>query len=412
MANQTTDELQRATYRQRQKVMQLRQRLYTGGIRDARAGLLEALLAAEAELDRLESAMGEPTLQQPGGVLLDSAGEATKPGGVLMGPETTGVDVKVLLRQSHVPTGIVHLLDDQETPLVTFRVKYAGDEPVRLRFTSFVEAYSAQAVDTVELFYGDEVEIHHLPTFFPQRLRAVTEMTRATLHIRIDDLDGATEQHSTFPLWLLARTSAYLGVRDPATRAWLDFAPYLAAWVTPNRSEIMALLRRAAEMHPERHIVGYQVDAAGVEAQVRAAFEALKAEELVYINSVLAFGVTEGAYMQRVRLPQEALKQRSANCIDGTLLMASLLEAASLNPGIVLVPGHAFLAWETQDGSGAWDYLETTMIGSADFQAALASARELAGRQRDLAERTGSSRYFRLLSIPDLRVRRGITPME
>jgi hypothetical protein len=412
MANEELDNNRRALYRQRQEVMRLRQQLYGERDPSAAPSILEALLRAEESLHALEAELVEPEPFRPRGVLLDTGGRAAKPGGILMGRDTTGVDAQVLLRQSHVPTGIVHLLDAEETPLVTYRIEYVGDEPVRLRLTSFVEAYSAQAIDTVELHYNESVEILHLPTFFPRQLRTVTEMTRATLHIRIDDLDGNTEQHSTFPIWLLARNSAYLGARDPATGRWIDFAPYLAAWVTPNAPEIMGLLRRAAELHPQRQIVGYQVDAAGVEAQVRATFNALKEAQIVYVNSVLSFGATEGTYLQRVRLPREALEQKSANCIDGTLLMASLLEAASLNPGLVLVPGHAFLAWETQDHSGDWDYLETTMIGSHDFEAAQRSARHLAARQEALAGRTNSSRYFRRLSLADLRVRRGITPME
>ncbi len=50
--------------------------------------------------------------------------------------------------------------------------------------------------------------------------------------------------------------------------------------------------------------------------------------------------------------------------------MASLLEAASLQPAIVLVPGHAFVGWETWEGTDEWDYLETTMIATHDFDAA------------------------------------------
>jgi hypothetical protein len=411
MTDEALERKRRALYRQRQEVMRLRQQLYAATDPAGAPALLESLLEAEEALHDLETELEGRAPDEARGVLLKTGG-ASQAGGMLMGAETTGIDVEVLLRQSHVPTGIVHLLDAKETPLITFRIKYLGDKPVRLRLTSFVEGYSAQEVDTVELHYNESVEIAHLPTFFPERLQAVTEMTRATLHVRIDDLDGATEQHSTFPIWLLARTSAYLGVEDPATGEWIDFAPYLASWVTPNRPEVMALLRRAADLHPQQQIVGYQVDAAGIEAQVRAIFDALKAAEIVYVNSVLAFGVTRGTYMQRVRLPREALTQKSANCIDGTLLMASLLEAASLNPAIVLVPGHAFLAWETQDNGGEWDYLETTLIGAADFDAAQRSGRTMAERQRALAERTGDGGYFRLLSIPDLRVREGITPLE
>ena len=116
--------------------------------------------------------------------------------------------------------------------------------------------------------------------------------------------------------------------------------------------------------------------------------------------------------MQRVRLPRKSIEDKSANCIDGTVLMASLLEAASLNPGIVLIPAHAFLAWETQDGNGQWDYLETVMIGSHDFQAAHQAGQAMAKRQKARAKQFDDSHYFRLLSLPDLRVRRGITPME
>lgn len=412
MANGALEERRRALYHQRQEVMWLRRQLYAQADPAGATGLLEALLRAEERLHALEADLKQRAPAGPRGVLLRTGEGGAGTGGTLLGPDTTGIDVEVLLRQSHVPTGIVHLLEEEETPLVTFRVRYLGDEYVRLRLISCVEGYSAQAVDTLELHYDEQAEVSHLPTFFPRRIRPLTEMTRATLHIRIRNLDGAIEQHSTFPIWLLARTSAYLGVEDPATGEWIDFAPYLAAWVTPNRPEIMALLRRAAELHPKRQIVGYQVDARGVEAQVRAIFQALKAAEITYVNSVLAFGATGGIDMQRVRLPRESLEQRSANCIDGTLLMASLLEAASLNPAVVLVPGHAFLAWETQRGNGNWDYLETTMIGTYKFRAAQRSGRDQAARQKALAERTQDDRYFRRLSVADLRVRKGVTPME
>ena len=91
--------------------------------------------------------------------------------------------------------------------------------------------------------------------------------------------------------------------------------------------------------------------------------------------------------------------------------MASLLEAASLSPGIVLIPGHAFLAWDIQAGCYEWDYLETTMIGSHDFTAANQAGRLLADKWKTQAEKLENPRYFQLLPIAELRVLRGITPM-
>ncbi len=101
--------------------------------------------------------------------------------------------------------------------------------------------------------------------------------------------------------------------------------------------------------------------------------------------SCIDFGAGPGQVTQRTRLPREALRHRSANCIDGTVLLASLLEGASLNPVLVLVPGHAFVGWQTWDGPEWQDsddadkfrFLETTLIGSADFEAACRSARRL-----------------------------------
>lgn len=410
MSTRSLQEARLAEYRQRRAVELLRQQLYAQPDPSSATQLSQALADAEDELRRLteKRRKREPADQ---GLLL-TTGQADRPGGSIMGAQTTHVDAQVLLRMSHVPTGIVHLLDPGRHPLVTFKIKYTGDEYVRLRLTSFVEGYSAHAVSTIELFADQEAEIGQLPTFFPGALEEITELTRATLHILIDNLDAKTEQESTFPIWLLARSSAYNGIEDPATGKFTDLSAYYAAWVTPNAAEVMQLLRRAAELHPRRTIVGYQVDKAGVEAQVRAIFEALKAEGIVYVNSILTFGAGKGEYMQRVRLPRESLATKSANCVDGTVLMASLLEAASLNPALVFVPGHAFVAWETQDGNGQWDYLETTMISTHDFEAAQRSGRAQAQHWEQEARTRRDPNYFLRLALPQLRAIEGITPME
>ena len=89
----------------------------------------------------------------------------------------------------------------------------------------------------------------------------------------------------------------------------------------------------------------------------------------------------------------------------GTVLFASLLEGISMSPAIVLVPGHAFLAWETWRGSNAWRYLETTMIGSSTFEQACASAEKT-------AEFYQGAKKLRMWSLSELRTKFGITPME
>jgi len=411
MSVRTSADISLPVYRQRRKVELLRNQLHNETDINTAQQILSELAEAEESLRKLEAQDGDKDTAEKDAMLMNIS-TADEAGGFMLGPEASGVEVQAIKRQSHIPTGIVHLLEADETPLVTFKLKALGDQNVRLRMVTFVEGYSAQAISTIELQPNEPLEVNHLPTFFPEHIRWVNELTRASLNVRVDDLAGTIQEHRTFPIWMLARTSAYNGIKDPATGGWIDLSKYLAAWVTPGAQEVLQVLRRAAEFHPQKRISGYQAGAAEVQQQVEAIFKALKAEEILYINSIVAFGPDRDVTIQRVRLPRQSIRSKSANCIDGTVLMASVLEAASLSPGIVLVPGHAFVAWKKDLEGDEWEYLETTMIATHDFKAASLRGKILAEQYGMLAERSGDERYFCLLPLAALRVNEGITPME
>jgi hypothetical protein len=374
------------------------------------AEIMDELKAAEkalrdAQKKRIE-AQGKDTST---GLILDTKKETS-----LLGAETTGLEAAVHLRMDQVPTAISHLFDSERNPLVSSIVRNAGTGKVRrVRVTSFVDGYSASAVTTAELKASQKEEFKQMPTFFPDKLKSVTELTRATLNVLIEDLEGKIEIHRTQPIWLLARTSAPLAVQDPKTGEWQDLTHYLGAFVTPNAPSLMAYLRIAADHHPDGRLIGYQGNPSQVEPQVKALFDALKFKsKITYVNSLIDFNPGLGTASQRVRLPRESLADQEANCIDGTVLFASLLEGISMNPAIVLIPGHAFVAWETWKNSKEWRYLETTMIGTHAFQEARDSAEAQAETYQTLKETHEEPLYFRRLSLKELRVDKGITPME
>jgi len=198
-------------------------------------------------------------------------------------------------------------------------------------------------------------------------------------------------------------------VQNPSTGKWLDMTPYLGAFVTPNAPAVMEFLPAVVANHPDKRLVGYQVDETEVARQVQAVFEALKASGTKYVNSVIEFTPEPGSANQRVRLPRESLRNTSANCIDGTVLVASLLEAISLHPAIVIVPGHAFVAWETFRNSGSWRYLETTMIPTHSFADACKRAETSAEKWQ--AEAATTPGLWKRLALRTLRAQ-GITPLE
>jgi hypothetical protein len=388
---------QKRVYTQRLEVERLRRAAFE---RDPPA-ISADLLDAETRLVEMERDSAEA--ERASGAL----------GGVRLGPETTGLDASATLGMAQVPTSIVHLLQRHESPLVRWHVRNVSRKRRRLRLTSSVAGYSARAVDSVELARDEELSLDQLPTFFPAKLRQVSEVTRASVEVALEDLDGKIELHRTEPVWLLARTTVPLAVQDPSTAALRDMTPYLGAFVTPNAPAIMTFLREVARRHPDGRLIGYQIGEVHVEPQVRAVFEALKEQGITYVNSVLAMTPEQGLRGQRVRLPRESLEDKQANCIDGTVLFASLLEAMSLEAAIVIVPGHAFVGWRTwREEPSAWRFLETTMIGSRSFEEACASGQDTATRYQKRAAASGEALSFRQWVLQDLRVGKGIFPME
>jgi hypothetical protein len=350
---------------------------------------------------------------------LNEMGVTTR-GAAKLGDESTGLDARYDVRMSPVPTGVYHLLEPTQFPLVVVDVTCSslprGKTTARVKVQAYLEGLSSNHVKTFELKKGETKSIPLLPSLLPDKTRFITEVQRATLHVIVEDLDGKTELHDSVTVTVLARNSGLNSVKDPKTGTITDLTPYYGAWVTPHAEPVLKLLRKAAEKTTDKTIMSYLTrKSSDVLDQARALFETLKEEQLVYVNSVIGFGVGDSYFSQRARLPRESLDQKSANCLDGTLLFASLLEAASLNSAIVLVPGHALVGWQNLERYGEddppeslmdnWTFLETTMIGGKHtFEAAM----EFAGKQVDTYK---DNREFRLLKLTELRLE-GIYPME
>lgn len=364
--------------------------------------ILEELTAHQAELFALQEPLPPADTLTPAGA--KGVESVTRRSVSVNELETTAS-----LHLAYIPTAIYHLLDPQQHRLIDCTVRNTGFQKRRVVITAYVERYSAQAVTTIELEKGAVQTVSLMPTLFVQEIAVINELTRATVHIQVSEPTGSIVAHTTLPVWLLARNAAPLAVRDPSTGQWNDLSHYLGAFVTPNEPSIMHFLRNAARHHPDGRLYGYQE---AVEPQVRAIFQALKLDaNITYVNSVISFNPEEGSRSQRVRLPRQALDEQQANCLDGALLFASLLEAASLNPALVILPNHALVAWQRSSGRDEWDYLETTLINSATFEQAVDLGRRKAEAFHKQAA-AGNPLNFRLRNLRDLRTQFNITPME
>ncbi len=374
--------------------------------------LAQALAAAHSQAAEAEQELAEAKQKASAAVeeSLAPSSEATRTRSLA----TTGLEVIVQPQMASVPTAYYHLLDPVEHPLIKCTLKTTAAFK-RVRITSYIEGYSSQAVDTIELRRNNATPsiVTQQPTLLADKVNALSELTRASLNVLAEDLEtGKVEVHRSLPLWLLARTSAPLAVFDPTSGSWKDMSRYLGAFVTPNQPSVMGFLRQVADKHPDMRLVGYQ-DGSGVETQVKATFEALKSVAgIVYVNSLNDFNPDTGVKSQRLRLPRESLRDKQANCVDGTVLFASILEALSLNPAIVVLPAHVIAGWESTPGSNQWRYLDTTKLDTRSFEEAVEFGTTLAEVMEKQRSDTGSEGWFRRWPLAELRGAYGIYPAE
>ena len=326
------------------------------------------------------------------------------------GAPPAALAVTIRPRMEQVYTALADLFDPQERPLVEVELHNATAQPQRILVSSHIQEYSHVAATTVTLAPGAAETVRQLPALRKAAVQGITELTKAELTVNVRDLDvDKVMEQQSFPIALLARNAAPIAARDPATGAWIDLTRYLAAFVTPHAPAVLATLRQAVDRHPAQKLAGYQAD---VVLQVNALYDVLRHDiALAYVHSTVSFNPDAAALDQRVRLPRESLAARSANCLDAALLVASLLEACTLHPALLISHDHALVGWETQPGSNVWEFLETTVFLTNDFAAARALGQRKAAFFAGRAQTTGDPAWHRLLPIQPLRAQR-ITPLE
>lgn len=69
-----------------------------------------------------------------------------------------------------------------------------------------------------------------------------------------------------------------------------------------------------------------------------------------------------------MRFIDESLGNTQANCVDGTVLFASVLRKIGIEPSLVTVPGHMFLGFDLNEAGTGQAYLETTLLGAEPGQ--------------------------------------------
>jgi len=180
-------------------------------------------------------------------------------------------------------------------------------------------------------------------------------------------IDGESRGEKTVTATLRTVNDCLFGVTEPDDEeTYSDYSWLFAAYVNENHPWVDQTLKEALDTDLVSSFDGYQSeDPEAVLLQVFSIWNVMQRKGLRYSSVTATAAETESVNSQHVRLFDESVKAAQANCVDGSVLLAAVLRKIGLDPHLVTVPGHMFLAFSLDDETMVG--LETTRMGSADL---------------------------------------------
>lgn len=319
------------------------------------------------------------------------------------------VDIDYTYTDSIV-TALYHLYGSVLDNFVDISITNRSSKDVSVVVLTEVTGYTTPEMNTVKVSAGKTVEIHQNPRLMAEAIDKLNSEKPGVFHIRVVSLENGKETlllEETQQILLYSRRD-FVWLKG---FEWQEQYELWAAWVTPTDPEVEALIRKAADYTKGGKMwSGYgdhvNDDDGGVWDRLQAIWKAEQNKyNLTYISTMVAFGPNT---VQRMRLPNEVLKQSSGNCVELAALFASAAEALGLEAAIVRIPGHAYTAIRTDEKNAKYYFVETTMIGQHSFSDAVSYGEK---EWNDaLPHFEAKEEGYAWVTIPDMR-EKGILPI-
>lgn len=302
-------------------------------------------------------------------------------------------------------SGSFNGLDD----FVIVTIQNDNAEPVKVVVESQVINYTDKSTDTVDVDANSSAEVRQNPRLTSDAIDNLNSSHDADLHVVVSYLDNGE------PKTVLDQTSTttVTSRRDFPWKinGYTDQQIYemLAVMVTPTDPGVEELISDAKKYDPEHAMTGgYESDQDSDGSVYQRLADIWQAEATDYGLSYVSTTVSFEAATQRIRLPSEVLTQSGGNCIETSLLYASVAEALNMDSVVILIPGHAFVGISLDSTDESFYFIETTAIGAATFDDAV----QYAGQEWQDAEphlQAGDAQYG-FLNVAQARAD-GITPI-
>lgn len=193
------------------------------------------------------------------------------------------------------------------------------------------------------------------------KLAEVSQATPVSMHFKVTI--GGRSSEDTLTVMLRSINDCPLVTIEYG--AILDTSATFAAYVNEQHPFLDKLLREALDIGAVDSFSGYQTSEEEVLRQVYSIWDALVTRDVRYSSITATSSSKESVACQHVRLIEESLNNSQANCVDGSVLMASALRKIGIEPFLILVPGHCYVGFFTDKEHQVPLAIETTLLGDS-----------------------------------------------
>jgi len=229
-------------------------------------------------------------------------------------------------------------------------------------------------IESVDKTYFDKVsgdfmsqqagqEVYFMPDIPWNIATLAKQVSSSPINIifRIYDEDGNKVERSV-PLFMRSINDCIYRYHEQK----FDFL--FTAFIQEQHPEIDKILKEALNTKLISSVSGYQGDEVNTILQVAAIWKVLHDRGFQYSSiTTTSTNSTNALVSQAVRTFDNSMKTNQANCVDGTVVFASLLRAINISTVMVLTHNHCFLGFYTSRKRDKIVYLETTMLSNSDI---------------------------------------------
>lgn len=221
--------------------------------------------------------------------------------------------------------------------------------------------YEGKVAETSE----EDVVVHPKIGYLYDKLAAISQVMPFDITMELF-VNGQSLGEKSATITVRSINDCLFGVDEGEAQS-SDYSWLFAAYVNENHPWVDRILKEALDTGIVSSFDGYQSEKPeDVLLQIFAIWNVMQRHGMKYSNATTTAAESDGVYSQSVRLFDQAVDSGQANCVDGTVLLAAILRKIGLNPSLVIVPGHMFLAVDLDAESIVG--IETTLMGEKSIE--------------------------------------------